>query len=68
MNFALFYGCEQMSPANLCDGHQIRHSFKIVGREICIASRLDFLQSLIDFRTEFLLAIPVLGQFPEPKC
>jgi len=56
-----------MNPANLCDGHQIRHSFKVVGREFGVASSLDFLQSLADFRTEFLLAIPVLGQLPEPK-
>ena len=57
-----------MILANLCNGHQIRHSFKVVGREICVTPRLDFSQSLVDFCTKLFLGISVLGQLPEPKC
>jgi len=56
-----------MIPANLRKGHQIRHTLKIVGREISITSRLDFRQSLVDLCTESLLAVAVLSQLPKPK-
>jgi len=56
-----------MIPANLRKGHQIQHTLKIVGREISIASRLDFRQSLADLCTKFLLAVAVLSQLPKSK-
>ena len=56
-----------MIPTNLRKRDQIRHTFKVVGREVSIASRLDLRQSLVDLRTEFSLAIPVLGQLPKSK-
>ena len=52
---------------NLDDGHQVRHVLKVVGREIGITPRLDFLQSLVDLCPQFFLAVAVLGQFPEPE-
>lgn len=55
-----------MSPAtNLCDGYQIWHALKVIGGEISITSCVDLRQSLVDLCTEFLLAIPVLRQFPK---
>ena len=56
-----------MIPADLCNGYQIRHALKIAGREISITSRLGSGQSFVDLCAEFLLAITVLGQFPESK-
>ena len=56
-----------MIPRNLRHGRQIWHSIKVVGREISITSRLGFRQSLVNLRTEFPLAISVLGQLPESK-
>jgi len=50
-----------MIPANLRYGYQIRHTLKVVGREIGITSRLDFCQSLVNFCPESLLTILVLG-------
>jgi len=67
MSFAVIWGHEQTVPTNLCNGHQIWHPLKIVGCEIDITSRLDFHQIVVDLGTEFVLAIPVLGQIPEPK-
>ena len=55
------------NPADLRSGHQIWHGLKVVGREISIASRLDLRQSFVNLRTEFPLAILVLGQLPESK-
>jgi len=56
-----------MISTNLCNGHQVRHAFKVVNREIAIASRLDFCQSLADLCAESPLTFPVLGQFPQSK-
>jgi len=56
-----------MILANLCKGHQIRHTLKIIGREISIAPLPDLSQSFVYLCTEFLLAIPVLGQLPKCK-
>jgi len=64
---AVDYKHERVIPTNLRKGYQIRHTLKIVGREISITSRLDFHQSLVDLHTEPLLAIPVLGQLPKSK-
>ena len=61
MSFALAQRYERMDPANLRNGHQIRHALKVVCREISISSRLDSRQSLVDLYTESLLAIPVFG-------
>ena len=67
MSFTLVQGHERMVLTNLCNGHQIRHTFKIASGEIGIASRLDSRQSLADLCAESPLAIPVLGQFPQSK-
>ena len=56
-----------MNPTNLCNGHQIRHALKVVGCEISITSGCDFLQSLVDLRAEFILAIPMPGQLPKSE-
>jgi len=56
-----------MTPTNLRKGHQIRHALKIIRRKINITPRPDFRQSLVDFCTEFPLAIRVLGQLPKCK-
>ena len=50
-----------MIQTNLRYGHQIRHTLKVVGREISITSRPDFLQGFLDLFPKFLLAILVLG-------
>ena len=50
-----------MILTNLCNGHQIWHTFKIISYEIGITSRLDLRQSLDDLCAESLLTIPVLG-------
>ena len=56
-----------MIVANLRKGHQIRHTLKIIGREIGVAPLPDLRQCFVYLCTEFLLAIPVLGQLPECK-
>ena len=38
-------------PTNLDNGHQIRHTLKIVGCEITVTSRSDFRQGLVDLYT-----------------
>ena len=50
-----------MTPTDLRKGHQIRHTLKIVGREISVTSCLNFRQSLANLFTQFLLDIAVLG-------
>ena len=67
LNYSLVQGHEQTVPTNLCDGHQIRHVLKIIGREISVTPRLDLHQSLVDLCTEFLLTILIFGKVPEPK-
>jgi len=66
MNFALWRH-EQTIPADLCNGHQIRHALEVVGRQIGITSRLGFHQSFVDLCAESLLASLVLSQLPESK-
>jgi len=56
-----------MVQTNLRDGHQVWHVLKVVGREVDITSRFGHYQSLVDFRTELLLTVAVLGQLPECK-
>ena len=56
-----------MVPTNLRDSHQVRHTLKVVGREICVTSLLDFRQGRVYLCTKFLLAVAVLGQLPERK-
>lgn len=58
---------ERTTSANLRDGHQVRPILKIFGNEIRIISCFDFLQSLVDFYTVFLLVIPILGHSQSPK-
>jgi len=67
MNSVFIQRNQETIPANLCNGDQIRHALKVVGREVGITSRLDFRQSLVDLRAELLLAIPVLGQLPKSE-
>ena len=66
MTFALGRRREHVIPTNLRDGYQIRHILKVAALELGITPGRDFRQSLVDLRTEFLLAISVLGQLP--KC
>ena len=56
-----------MILTNLCNGHQIWHPLKVIGREIGIASRSDLGESVVDLYTQFLLEVAVLGQLPERK-
>lgn len=56
-----------MAPTDLYDGHQVRHIFKVIGREINITPCLDLLQGLVDLGTEFILAFTVFRHFPERK-
>ena len=65
--FVLVRKYEWMNPTNLCNGHQVRHPLKVVGREIGISSRSDLGQSVVDLYTEFLLEVAVLGRLPERK-
>jgi len=67
MNFTPIRRHEQMIPANLCEGHQIWHTLKIIGCEIGITSRPDLCQGFVDLYAEFLLAISVFSQLPKPK-
>ena len=56
-----------MVPMNLRNGHQIRHTLKVVDGKIGVPSCLDLIQSLVDLCAELLLTIPVLGQLPKSK-
>ena len=67
MSFSLTYRRERMTPTDLHSCYQIWHTLEIVGCEIDIPSRHDFLQSLVYLCTEFLLTVPVPGQLPKSK-
>ena len=56
-----------MILTNLGDSRQIWHGLKVVAREIGIAPLPDLRHSLFNFYAKFLLAVAVLGQFPESE-
>ena len=65
--FTLVQVHRQTDPTNPRNSHQIRHTPKVVGREVRITSRLYFRESLVDLRPELLLAIAMFSQLPKSK-
>jgi hypothetical protein len=50
---------------NLPNCDQVGHTIKVVGNKFAVASRFDFLPSLSDLSSQFVLNVAILGQLPQ---
>ena len=52
---------------NLPNCDQVGHAVEVVGNKFAVASRFDFLPSLSDLNSQFVLNVAVLGQLPQSE-
>ena len=52
---------------NLPNRNQIGHAVEVVGNKLAIASHFDSFPSFVNFGSQFILDVTILGQLPENK-